>query len=305
MASPYETSAFFDPVTSTVTYVVSDARSGDAIVIDPVLDYEPQGSFTSTKSIEPVLRLLEERKLRLRATLETHAHADHLSASQLLKKKLGATVAIGKDIVLVQDTFKKIFNLGDEARTDGSQFDLLLDDNRRYEFGSIVVQPIPTPGHTPACQSFLIGDAIFTGDTLFLEDYGTGRTDFPAGSASSLYKSITQKLFSLPPDTRVFVGHDYLPLGREFRCESTIAKQRDENVQLSSKTSEEEFVQFRKDRDRGLPAPRLLFQSVLVNVFGGTLPEQESNGVRYLKIPINLRRGVDEVGLPVEAEKES
>lgn len=299
MPLSYSVEPFFDEDTWTVTYVVYDPATRDAIVIDPVLDYDPQGSVTTTRSLDRVTAFLRREELRLHASLETHAHADHLSGSRALARLFGAKVGIGRDITLVQETFRKIYNLPASTKVDGSQFDLLLAPYETVRFGSIELVPLPTPGHTPACQSYRIGDAVFTGDALFLEDYGTGRTDFPAGSAEALYESVTRELYSLPPSTRVFVGHDYLPGGRPFACESTVEKERLSNVQLSERTTREEFIAFRESRDKSLKAPRLLFQSVLVNVFGGTLPDPEENGTRYLKIPINLRRPIDEVGLPL------
>jgi glyoxylase-like metal-dependent hydrolase (beta-lactamase superfamily II) len=296
MTKQYEVQAFFDEATFTVTYVVSDPETRDAVVIDPVLDYDNLSSQTSTKSIEKVLDYVREKDLSLRASLETHAHADHLTASPYLSDVLGIPVAIGDGISEVQKTFKAVFNLGPGAKTDGSQFDVLLSNNRPHAFGSIVVLPLATPGHTPACMSYLIGDAVFTGDALFMEDYGTGRTDFPRGSAEDLYHSVTDVLYELPEETRVFVGHDYLPAGREVRFESTISREKEGNIQLPAGKREDAFVRFRNERDAQLAAPRLLYQSVQVNVFGGRLPQPEPNGIRYLKIPLNLRAPTDDAG---------
>ncbi len=280
---------FFDPDTSTVTYLVFDERSRDTLVIDPVLDYDVLRSQTSTDSADRLIEAVEREGLFVKAILETHAHADHLSAARYLAAHFGVPVGIGRDISKVQKTFAKVFNLPQSIRLDGSQFDRLLDSGVDYQFGSLQVKPLKTPGHTPACLSYLIGDAVFTGDALFTEDYGTGRADFPAGSAQDLYRSVTETLYRLPEQTRVFVGHDYRPGGREVRFESTIGIEKRENVQLPASRSESEFVEFRNRRDSTLNPPRLIYQSIQINAFGGRLPEPEENGQRYLKIPLNVR----------------
>ncbi len=282
-----EIRAFYDAATYTLTYLVWDPSSKDAVVIDPVLDYDPLASQIDTKSVDEVMAVIDREGLRLRFVLETHAHADHLSASQVLRQRYDAPVAIGKRITEVQATFKGVFDLGDAFATDGSQFDRLLDDEELLQAGTLAVRVIATPGHTPACVSFVIGDALFTGDALFMDDYGTGRCDFPRGSAADLYRSI-QRLYALPDTTRVFVGHDYQPAGREVRWETTIAKSKRNNPQLRADTSEAEFVEFRQARDRTLAPPRLIFQSVQVNVDAGRLPPAHANGRRYLKLPIDL-----------------
>lgn len=297
--------AFFDPQTSTLSYVVSDPSTGDAIIIDPVLDYDVLRSQTSTEHADELLAYLRSNSLVLRAVLETHAHADHLSGAQYIASALEVPVAIGAGIVEVQETFAGILNLDDTADTDGRQFDLLLLPDRDYEFGSLRVKTLSTPGHTPACLSYLVGDAVFTGDSLFIEDYGTGRTDFPAGSSEDLYHSVTEVLYKLPGETRVFVGHDYQPGGRALRFESTIARERVMNVQLSERTSREAFVEFRDARDSTLKPPRLIFQSIQVNAFGGRLPEAEENGRRYLKIPLNLRQATDSAGRKNDSSRAS
>ena len=289
---------FFDANTWTLTYVVSDPATKDAVVIDPVLDYEPVGSKTSTESLSKVTAYLEENSLRLCAILETHAHADHLSGAQSLKEKYGAPVVIGEQITVVQETFKQVFALPEETPTDGRQFDQLFAAGEERAFGSLTVRALATPGHTPACLSYLVEDNVFTGDALFMEDYGTGRTDFPAGSPSDLYQSVHEGLYNLPDDTKVFVGHDYQPDGRALAFESTIGKQKSENVQLSEKTEKDAFVTFRANRDAGLRAPALLFQSVQVNAFGGFLPKEEENGERYFRLPVNLGQTTNDVGLP-------
>lgn len=281
---------FFDPATFTLTYVVFDVRSLDAVIVDPVLDYEPCSAETATTSIDQVVAFVESRKLRVHYVLETHAHADHLSGAQLLKSRLGAQVAIGARITEVQATFKEIFDLGPQFATDGSQFDRLLSDGDVVRAGTLVVEAMATPGHTPACMTYKIGDAVFTGDALFIEDYGTGRCDFPQGSARQLYTSVHDKLYALPDATRVFVGHDYLPAGRPLRFATTIGESKRSNIQLNATTTLEEYVQFRTTRDATLKAPRLLIPSVQINVNAGKLPPPHQNGRRYLSVPLNLFR---------------
>lgn len=290
--------SLFDPATYTLTYVVFDPDSRDAVVIDPVLDYDPLASRVSQTSLAGVAAFLREHGLRLRHILETHAHADHLSGAQALKQRFGAAVAIGERITEVQAVFKGLFGLPDSFPTDGRQFDRLLADGAVLDLGGLRVEAIHTPGHTPACLSYRIADAVFTGDALFIEDYGTGRCDFPAGSAADLYDSIHNKLYRLPDETRVFVGHDYLPGGRALRSETTIGRSKRENIQLRADTSREEFIAFRTRRDATLTAPRLLFPSVQVNIDAGHLPAAAGNGTRYLRIPLNLGMPVDDDGTP-------
>ncbi|MBL9044088.1 MAG: MBL fold metallo-hydrolase [Myxococcales bacterium] len=292
------THTFYDPQTYTLTYVVYDPDSRDAVVIDPVLDYDPQGSQTSLESIEKVSAFLTEQRLTLRHILETHAHADHLTGAQLLKRRFGAAVVIGNRITEVQATFKRIFDLPDSFATDGSQFDRLLSDGQGLQSGTLQVGAIGTPGHTPACMTYQIGDVLFTGDALFIEDYGTGRCDFPQGSANDLYHSVHDKLYAQPDTTRVFVGHDYQPGGRALRFETTIGASKAHNIQLRQDTTLEQFVQFRQTRDKTLAAPRLLFPSVQVNVDAGRLPRTQKNGVRYLQVPLNLFHPTEEDGSP-------
>ncbi len=281
--------AFFDERTYTLSYVVYDPTSQDAIVIDPVLDYNSAASEVFTDSVDKIIHFIEANQLTLHMILETHAHADHLSGAQILKERYPAAITgVGRLITVVQETFKKVFNLPTDFKTDGSQFDRLLDDGEVVQAGTLEFKVIFTPGHTPACTTFLIEDALFTGDTMFMPDFGTGRCDFPAGSASDLYDSITQKLFPLPDKTRVFVGHDYQPGGRALKYETSIGEQKRDNVQLPAERSREEFVRFRTERDKKLDTPRLLFQSVQVNVDAGSLPKPDDNEVRYLKIPVNL-----------------
>lgn len=278
---------FFDKNTWTLTYVVFDEKTSDAIVIDPVWDYDPAASKMSTESADVVYDFISNKKLKVHYILETHAHADHVSGAQILRKKIpSAKIGIGTNITAVQIVFKEIFNLNPNFATDGSQFDLLLDEETLLQAGSLSVKTIFTPGHTPACGSYLIGDALFTGDALFMPDYGTGRCDFPAGSAHDLYNSVHNKLYQLPDETRVFVGHDYLPNGRSLEFETTIGNEKQHNIQLKADTTLEEFVSFRTNRDKKLAAPRLLLPSVQVNIAAGELPSPENNGVRYLKIPV-------------------
>lgn len=290
---------FFDPATFTLTYVVHDPATRDAVVIDPVLDFDPAGARTSTVSVERVAAYVRANSLRLLYTLETHAHADHLSASQYLRRAFDAKVAIGARIVEVQGTFQGIFDLPADVPVDGSQFDRLLADGETLRAGSLSVEVIATPGHTPACVTYRIEDAVFTGDALFVEDYGTGRCDFPNGSAAALYESVHDRLYTLPDDTRVFVGHDYLPAGRALRFETTIGAEKRGNVQLRAGTPREEFVAFRTARDATLDPPRLLLPSVQVNVDAGRLPRRRANGRRYLVFPLDLLRPADEVGEPL------
>jgi glyoxylase-like metal-dependent hydrolase (beta-lactamase superfamily II) len=286
---------FFDPRTFTLTYVVFDPDTRDALIIDPVLDYDQTGSLISTESVDRVTEFLGREALNLRAVLETHAHADHLSGSQVLRARFpGAVVAIGERIREVQDVFKGVFDLGDEFKPDGHQFDRLLADGERFPVGSLEVHVIATPGHTPACVSYHIGDAVFTGDALFMPDYGTGRCDFPRGSAAALHGSVTSRLYALPDETRVFVGHDYMPGGRELAYESTIGAERMHNIQLPADRSEADFVAFRQARDATLAAPKLLYPSLQVNIRAGHLPEPASPGATaYLKVPLRLKQPID------------
>lgn len=289
---------FFDPNTSTLTYVVFDADSKDAVLIDPVLDYDPVSSQTKTESVDRIDAFLRNAGLRLRFVLETHAHADHLSASKYFKQRYDAKVAIGARITEVQSTFKEFFDLPASFRTDGAQFDRLLADGDVLRAGTLSIEVIATPGHTPACVSYRCEEAIFTGDALFIEDYGTGRCDFPRGSAGELYTSVHDRLYKLPDATRVFVGHDYQPGGRPLRYETTIGASKAKNVQLSEATTREEFIAFRTKRDATLAAPRLLYPSVQVNIDAGRLPAAHANGTRYLSVPLNTKVPTGDGGIP-------
>jgi len=286
-----KTEAFFDKRTSTLTYVVHDPKTLDAAVIDPVLDYDSASSTYDFESLENVEEYIKAQNLNLHLIMETHAHADHLTGAQELKKRFpNAKVVIGKNITKVQDIFKKIYNLGDRFKTDGSQFDKLLEEGELIKAGTLEFKVLFTPGHTPACASYCIDDAVFTGDALFMPDYGVGRCDFPGGSAESLYKSVQEKLYTLPENTRTFTGHDYQPNGRAMKYESSIAEQKSENIHLKANTTEKEFVEFRTKRDSGLSAPKLLLPSIEVNVDAGHFPEAEDNGVSYLKIPLRKKK---------------
>lgn len=279
---------FFDPATFTYSYVVSDLETRQCAVIDSVLDYDPASGRTSHATAQRLVDYVREQDLKVQWLLETHVHADHLSAAPYLKQQLGGKLAIGDRITIVQDTFGKLFNAGTEFATDGRQFDHLFHDGDTFQVGNIQARAIHTPGHTPACMTYVIGDAAFVGDTLFMPDYGTARCDFPGGNARTLYQSI-QKLFTLPGETRVFMCHDYKAPGREeFLYETTIAAEREHNVHVHAGISEDQFVAMRTARDATLGMPTLILPSVQINMRGGELPEPESNGTRYLKIPLDV-----------------
>lgn len=279
---------FFDDTTFTMTYVVYDDATKDATIIDPVWDYDPLASRMSSQSVQKVIDFVSATGLNPHLILETHAHADHLSGAQLLKKAYPqAKLGIGEHITIVQETFKPVFGLPDGFKTDGSQFDLLLSEGSSVRAGSLRIDVLYTPGHTPACSSYLIGDMVFTGDAMFMPDSGTGRCDFPRGSATDLYSSITQKLYTLPDSTRVFVGHDYQPKGRELAFETTIAEEKKHNIRLPVGRSEEQFVEFRSTRDATLSMPKLIFQSVQVNINAGAFyGADEKSG--FLHIPVTF-----------------
>jgi glyoxylase-like metal-dependent hydrolase (beta-lactamase superfamily II) len=279
--------AFFDEATFTVTYVVRDPGSTACAVIDSVLDYDPASGRTSHRSADGVIAYVQAEGLDVVWQLETHAHADHLSAAPCLQAALGGRLAIGENIVRVQNTFGKLFNAGPDFARDGRQFDHLFKDGERFAVGGLQAVALHVPGHTPACMAYVVGDAVFVGDTLFMPDYGTARCDFPGGDAATLYRSI-QRLLSLPAETRVFLCHDYKAPGRDaFAWETTIGAQRRDNIHVHSGVREGDFVKLREARDRTLEMPRLVLPSIQVNMRGGHLPEPEDNGVRYLKIPLN------------------
>ncbi|MFZ5720657.1 MAG: MBL fold metallo-hydrolase [Pseudomonadota bacterium] len=276
---------FFDLATSTASYLVSDPATGAAAIIDPVLDFEPKGAKLSTGSADAILKAVADQGLDLRYVLETHAHADHLSAADYIRRKTGAQVAIGAHITEVQKTFIPVFE-ADDVAADGRAFDHLLQEGDVLPLGDLEIGVLHTPGHTPACVTYLIGDAAFVGDTLFMPDYGTARADFPGGDAATLYHS-TRKILDLPPQTRVFVGHDYLPEGRdEFRWQTTVAEERARNVHVHEGVSEDEFVAMRKARDATLPPPNLILPSLQVNIRAGALPPATPGGHVFLRIPV-------------------
>lgn len=287
MAQHPDVHGFFDPATHTITYLVSDPATGMAAIIDPVLDFDAATARTSTRSINAVTAALKQAGLTLAVVLETHAHADHLSAAHHLRETEGVAIGIGKRITEVQTVFSPLFDASD-VTPDGKAFDRLYADGETFSLGETTVEVMQTPGHTPACVSYRIGDAVFTGDTLFMPDFGTARTDFPGGDARTLYRSI-QRLLALPGETRVFVGHDYLPAGRaDYRFETTIADQRDHNIHIGGGVQEDAFVSMRDARDATLSAPQLILPALQVNIRAGALPPAEEDGRRYLKLPLDV-----------------
>lgn len=276
----------FDPGTWTITYIVYEAVGSACAIIDSVLDYDPKSGRTSHASADQVIAFVRENKLQVEWILETHAHADHLSAAPYLKAQLGGKTAIGDHIITVQKVFKKIFNLESSFKQDGSQFDHLIKEDEAIRVGNLVGRALYVPGHTPACMAYQFGDAVFTGDTLFMPDVGTARCDFPGGDAKTMYAS-TRKLLSLPAETRLFMCHDYPPNGREIGFESTVAEQRAKNIHVHDGITEAEFVEMRTQRDATLEMPTLILPAVQINIRAGELPPAESNGVPYIKIPLN------------------
>ncbi len=281
---------FFDEATSTFTYVVSDAETGLAAVIDPMLDLDYASGTLTTRSADEVIQYIRAHNLSLGYILETHIHADHLSSAPFIREQLGGEVVIGSQITSVQDTFATIFAEGDGFRRDGSQFDLMLSDRDTLTLGGLEVRALHVPGHTPACMAYLIGDALFVGDTLFMPDAGTARCDFPGGDARSLYQSC-QRLLELPDDTRVFVCHDYQPGGRDIAFKSTVAEQRAHNIHVGAGISADDFVAMREARDADLDMPTLILPSLQVNMRAGNLPPVDASGRLFLKVPINAFGG--------------
>lgn len=280
--------AFFDNDTNTVTYVLEDPSSDTCAIIDPVLDYDAAAGRTSTTSADRVLSHVEEYGLKVAWVLETHAHADHLSAAAYLKSKTGCKIGTGRLITEVQATFKKIYGLGAEFAADGSQFDRLFDDGDVLEMGALEISVMHTPGHTPSCVTYVAGDAAFVGDTLFMPDYGTARTDFPGADAATLYRSI-RRILQLPAETRIFLCHDYKAPGRdEYRWETTVGEQRAHNVHIHDGVTEQDFVEFRTQKDSKLGMPRLILPSIQVNIRAGEMPPADESGVVFLKIPVNV-----------------
>lgn len=279
--------AFFDRATFTATYLVSDAVSGAAAIIDPVLDFDAASGTISTTSADAVLAEVAAQRLTLLYVLETHAHADHLSAADHIRRATGAKLVIGAHITEVQKVFVPVFE-AEDAGTDGAAFDVLIDEGDSLPFGALEIQVLHTPGHTPACVTYCIGDAAFVGDTLFMPDYGTARADFPGGDSRQLYRSI-RKILAQPPETRLFVGHDYLPDGRgDYRWETTVAEERAHNIHVHDGVEETAFVAMRDARDAGLAAPRLLLPSLQVNIRGGALPPPTAGGHVFLRLPVRF-----------------
>ncbi|MCP3748274.1 MBL fold metallo-hydrolase [Pseudomonas sp. SBB6] len=283
--------ALFDSVTSTISYLVMDRSSGDCALIDSVLDYDPKSGRTSSASADKLIGRVTELGGKVQWILETHVHADHLSAATYLQQILGGQIAIGSQITQVQKVFGALFNADGRFARDGSQFDVLFDDEQPFSIGNLQARALHTPGHTPACMTYVVevaGQSIaFVGDTLFMPDYGTARCDFPGASARTLYRSI-QRILALPAETRLFMCHDYLPGGRELRYMTTVAEQRASNIHIHEGISEDSFVAMREARDATLEMPVLILPSVQINMRSGQLPEPEENGVRYLKIPLNV-----------------
>ena len=282
-----EVKGFFHEPTNTVSYVVSDPATRACAVIDSVLDYDSAAGRTGTAAADEVVAYVRDQGLTCEWVLETHVHADHLSAAPYVQERLGGKLGIGNNIVVVQETFGKVFNAGTEFQRDGSQFDRLFGDGEAFALGSFSARTMHTPGHTPACMTYVIGDAAFVGDTLFMPDYGTARADFPGGSARELYRSI-RKVLALPPDTRLFLCHDYKAPGRDFFAwETTVAEERVNNVHVRDGIGEDEFVAMREARDKTLTMPKLIVPSIQVNMRGGEFPEPDDNGTVYLKVPID------------------
>ena len=277
---------FFDSATSTFTYVVHAGDGTACAVVDSVLDFDPKSGHTSTACADRVVAFVNAHHLTIEWLLETHAHADHLSAAQYLKRRLGGKIAIGNEIRTVLHKFKAMFNFGADVPEDGSQFDHLFGPDETFNIGELTARAMHVPGHTPADVAYQIGDAVFVGDTLFMPDVGSARCDFPGGDAHALYRSV-RKLLSLPAQTRLFMCHDYPPSERDVRCETSVEEQRRDNIHLHDGVSEDEFVQMRTKRDRTLSMPVLILPAVQVNIRAGNMPAPEANGVRYLKIPLN------------------
>lgn len=282
-----DVTAFFDNATNTVSYVVRDPEGAAAAIVDSVLDFDYASGHTDTRSADAIIDFVTREKLRVEWVLETHVHADHLSAAPYLQERLGGKIGIGDQITVVQDTFGKVFNEGTEFQRDGSQFDALFREGDVFQIGQMRGDVLHTPGHTPACLTYVIGDAAFVGDTLFMPDFGTARCDFPGGSAEALFDSV-QKILSLPDETRIFVGHDYCAPGREeFAWESTVGEQKAKNVHIGNAASREDFVEMRNKRDATLAMPKLIIPSLQVNMRAGNMPQEDEKGDVFLKVPVN------------------
>jgi len=278
--------AFYEKSSGTISYVVQDPSSKNCAVIDSVLNFDFSSGRTSTESADEIIRYIEQKKLELEWIIETHVHADHLSAAPYIQEKIGGKIGIGEKIILIQDQFGKIFNEGTRFQRDGSQFDRLFKDGDQYSIGSMNARTMHTPGHTPACMVHIIEDAAFVGDTLFMPDGGTARADFPGGDARDLYRSV-KRVLELPSETRLFICHDYGPGGRDAAWETTVGEQKEKNIHVRDGVTEDEFVEMRETRDSTLSMPKLIIPSIQVNMRAGEMPEKEDNGVNYIKIPIN------------------
>ena len=279
--------SFFDTATNTISYVVSDPNGNSCAIIDSVLDFDFSSGRTNTAFADEIITFVNQKGLSVEWLLESHVHADHLSAAPYLQEKVGGKIAIGENIKIVQDTFGKIFNEGTEFQRDGSQFDRLFTDGDSFHIGQMRGDVIHTPGHTPACLTYVIGDAAFVGDTLFMPDFGTARCDFPGGSSTTMFNSI-QKILSLPDETRIFVGHDYkAPERDEFAWETTVKEQKEKNIHIKVGKSKEDFVKMRDERDKKLNMPKLIIPSLQVNMRAGNMPEPDDQGNTYLKVPVN------------------
>ncbi len=277
---------FFDEPTFSFTHLVYCPQSREAVLIDPVMDFEPAAMRISTESAQAVLEKINQLELNLRWVLETHAHADHLSAAQFFKQQTGATIAIGEHITTVQATFNGLFELEEKAAGHAEDFDRLLKDGETLPLGDLSIRVMHTPGHTPTCCTYVIGDAAFVGDTIFMPDFGTARCDFPGGNAGQLYRSL-QRTLSLPDETRLFMCHDYMPGGRELKWQTTVAEQKAGNIHIKSGTSEADFCQMRTERDKQLAVPKLILPSLQINIRAGKLPEPEASGSQFIKLPLN------------------
>ena len=277
---------FFDEATFTATHVVWDPETKRAAIIDSVHDYDPKSGRTDTASADAVIAFVQQEGLEVDWILETHVHADHLTAAPYLQEKLGGRIGIGAKVAVVQGVFKSVFNAEDAFATDGRQFDRLFEDGEQFQIGDLMVEVMHTPGHTPACVTYVVGDAAFVGDTLFMPDFGTARCDFPGGDARQLYRSI-KRILALPPETRLFLCHDYGPGGRAYEWVTTVAAQREKNIHVNDSVDEDDFVAMRTERDKQLSMPVLILPSVQVNMRAGVMPPPEANGISYLKLPVD------------------
>ena len=278
--------SFFDPATFSLSYLVSCPETKKAVIIDPVLDFDPAAMKTDTASAQKIIAEISQEGLELEWILETHAHADHLSAAQYLKQSTGAPIGIGKEITQVQNTFNQLFEFSNQAAASAEDFDRLLADGDKLNVGNLTIEVMHTPGHTPTCCTYVIGNAAFVGDTIFMPDFGTARCDFPGGNAAQLYQSL-QRTLSLPADTRLFMCHDYMPGGRELAWESTVAEQKANNIHIKSSVTEAEFVKMRTQRDEQLPVPKLILPALQINIRAGKLPKESESGTRFIKLPLN------------------